>query len=150
MGRYRLKPNAGAHHHSDGRVYGPGDVIDSPANLALLFREKFEVVNGPQPVFVGPAGGRTGNEQPSDFAARDVFETDAAADAQARSDNANLSDNDGVDTDEEDLAENIANNEAGTGKPVDVGAASSGRPKRNAATTAAAASAKRSSSTGRR
>lgn len=140
MGKYRLKANAGAHHHDDGRVYTAGEVVDSRANLALAFREKFEVVDGPQPVFVGPAGGRTGNELPQDHSdVRTTFETDAEADDQAKRDNARLkdSDNDGVDLDQEDLAEDIAAREDGSPAATAGASASAGRPKRNAATTAA-------------
>ena len=86
MAKYRLKANAGPHRGPDGRVYTAGQVVESDTNLAERYREKFEVVDGKQPVFVGPQGGRTGNERPEDHQGSQVFENDQAAAEQFRKD----------------------------------------------------------------
>lgn len=99
MAQYRLKRNAGPHKEG-GRLYNPGEVVESDQNLALLFREKFEVVEGKQPVFVGGAGGRTGNELPSDHSGRTNWDDDRKADEEAKTDAANRGD-DGSDSNEQ-------------------------------------------------
>lgn len=42
--KFRIKKKCGNHVHTDGKTYGPGDVIESPDDLTLRFKGKFEKV----------------------------------------------------------------------------------------------------------
>lgn len=48
MPRYRLKKGVGNHIDENGRVVKAGEIIDTGANLADLFKEKFELAGEPQ------------------------------------------------------------------------------------------------------
>jgi hypothetical protein len=49
MARYKLKEKCGAHEEG-GKTYAPGDIVESPVDLAATFPHKFERASAIQPV----------------------------------------------------------------------------------------------------